>query len=91
MRDVSPCPWDADFIDLVHPQGGLFELTKLANQLDMQPLLKLACAKVAALKRDVDDDQLVRARLVRPVAEGPEPTFDHLSCYCWYHPSPSRV
>ncbi len=40
--------WDADFVGAMDHRT-LFELIKACNFLDVQPLLDLACAKVASL------------------------------------------
>jgi len=50
MKDVCACKWDAWFIDEVGDNRQLlYDVILLANALNIQGLLHLACAKVASL------------------------------------------
>jgi len=50
MKDVCVCQWDAWFIDTVAENRQLlYDVILLANALNIQGLLHLACAKVASL------------------------------------------
>jgi len=46
MKDVTPFPWDGEWIDKFQP-ADVFEIILAANYLDVKPLLHLGCAKIA--------------------------------------------
>ena len=48
--------WFADYSEM--EQDTLFEVIQAANYLDIQPLLKLLCAKVASIIFDMNNDQI---------------------------------
>ena len=58
MKEVTN-DWDANFIDQIGEQRSeLYELISAANYLDIQSLLHLGCAKVAALIKGQPIDKI---------------------------------
>ena len=51
--------WYVNFISGVHQDHHLFELVKAANYMDIQPLLQLACFKVAVAMKGLKRDQIL--------------------------------
>ncbi len=52
MHDICKDPWDAVFIDAVpKPIQLLYDLVTLSNQLEMDCLTRLCCAKIASVIR----------------------------------------
>ncbi len=51
--------WDADFVDVEQEQ--LFDLIVAANFMDIEPLLDLACAKVASMMKGKTPEQIRKA------------------------------
>lgn len=59
MCDVCADPWDADFIDEVGAnRAQLYELIFAANQLQIKPLVHLACAKLASFVKSGSPEAL---------------------------------
>lgn len=57
MKDVTDS-WSADFIDL--DLDTLTSLTVSCNFLEINPLIDLACAKIASLCKDKDEDEILK-------------------------------
>ena len=57
MKEVTDS-WSADFIDL--DLDTLTSLTVSCNFLEINPLIDLACAKIASLCKDKDEDEILK-------------------------------
>lgn len=55
MKEIVSA-WQADFIDLSRAE--IFDVILAANYMDIQPLLDLACAKVASMLRGKTPEQI---------------------------------
>jgi len=63
MKEVTD-EWSAEFIDkIAENRDTLYKLITAANFLNIQPLLLLACAKVAGLVKGIPIDQIKAALL----------------------------
>jgi len=51
--------WYVNFVSGVHQDHHLFELVKAANYMDIQPLLQLACFKVAVTMKGLKREQIL--------------------------------
>jgi len=56
LRECGVCEWDCDFVDV--PQDELFEIILAANKMEIQPLLDLACAKVASMIKGKNTEEI---------------------------------
>lgn len=69
MKDVSPCQWDAWFIDLIGTDKQLlYDLILFANAINIRALLHLGCAKVASLVKGQPLGMIANILAVAPVA-----------------------
>lgn len=67
MKDNTD-EWSADFIDNIAPiRDNLYKLITAANFLNIQPLLFLACAKIAALVKETPIDRIKEVLLQNSV------------------------
>ena len=63
MKEITD-EWSAEFIDIIaNIRDDLYKLITAANFLNIQPLLLLACAKVAALVKGIPIDKIKEALL----------------------------
>lgn len=100
MKDVCACPWDARFIDEIgEDRQLLYDVILLANYLNIQSLLHLACAKVASLIKGKPLEQIKNILAVSPgtptvssdevsASQQPQPAVKDattLKCLCSFH------
>mmetsp|Transcript_52623 Transcript_52623/g.105632 ORF Transcript_52623/g.105632 Transcript_52623/m.105632 type:complete len:166 (-) Transcript_52623:149-646(-) len=60
LTEYGASQWDADFAQALHESGSLHELTLVAHELDVKPLLDLVCSKTACLLQGKSPEEIRR-------------------------------